>query len=153
MTNSKKSAASLEKTWPSRLREVWVPYEWGLLAEARAALSGWDQPQPQQEVQPDQIRALGLVDGEPVRLPAAVVTDGEPIRRYEHDHPGAMLHVDVTKFGNIPDGGGHRFVSRQQSKLNATATAHRTGERGKRYRPLIGTAFVHTVIDDHSRVA
>ena len=20
---------------------------------------------------------------------------GEPIRRYEHDHPGAMLHVDV----------------------------------------------------------
>ena len=78
---------------------------------------------------------------------------GEPIRRYEHDHPGAMLHVDVTKFGNIPDGGGHRFVSRQQSKLNAKATAHRTGERGKRSRPLIGTAFVHTVIDDHSRVA
>ena len=31
---------------------------------------------------------------------------GEPIRRYEHDHPGAMLHVDVKKLGNIPDGGG-----------------------------------------------
>jgi transposase len=29
---------------------------------------------------------------------------GEPIRRYEHDHPGSLLHVDVTKFGNIPDG-------------------------------------------------
>ena len=26
---------------------------------------------------------------------------GEPIRRYEHPHPGAMLHVDVTKFGNV----------------------------------------------------
>ena len=27
---------------------------------------------------------------------------GEPIRRYEHDHPGSLIHVDVTKFGNIP---------------------------------------------------
>jgi transposase InsO family protein len=53
----------------------------------------------------------------------------------------------------IPDGGGHRFVTRQQSKLNARATAQRTGARGKRSRPLIGTAYVHTVIDDHSRVA
>ena len=33
---------------------------------------------------------------------------GEPLRRYEHDHPGSLIHVDVTKFGNIPDGGGHR---------------------------------------------
>ena len=31
---------------------------------------------------------------------------GEPLRRYEHDHPGSLIHVDVTKFGNIPDGGG-----------------------------------------------
>jgi len=78
---------------------------------------------------------------------------GEPLRRYEHPHPGSLIHVDVTKFGNIPDGGGHKFLSRQQSKANAISTAHRTGERGKSYRPAIGTAFVHTVIDDHSRVA
>jgi len=78
---------------------------------------------------------------------------GEQIRRYEHDHPGSLLHVDVTKFGNIPDGGGHKFLSRQQSKANARAQAHRTGERGREYRPRIGTAFLHTVIDDHSRVA
>jgi len=78
---------------------------------------------------------------------------GEPIRRYEHDHPGSLIHVDVTKFGNIPDGGGHRFVGRHQSKQNALATARRTGQRGNHYRPLIGTAFLHTVIDDHSRVA
>mgnify|MGYP000494074819 CR=1 FL=1 len=37
---------------------------------------------------------------------------GEPIRRYEHTAPGEMLHVDVTKFGNIPDGGGHRYLGR-----------------------------------------
>lgn len=78
---------------------------------------------------------------------------GEPLRRYEHDHPGSLIHVDVTKFANIPDGGGHKFLSRQHSKSNAIATAQRTGQRGKSYRPAIGTAYLHTVIDDHSRVA
>lgn len=81
---------------------------------------------------------------------------GEPLRRYEHAHPGALIHVDVTKFANIPDGGGHKFVNREQGKRNARATAHRTGERADRahsYRPRIGIAFVHTVIDDHSRTA
>jgi len=78
---------------------------------------------------------------------------GEPLRRYEHPYPGSLIHVDVTKFGNIPDGGGHKFLTRQQSRANGIATALRTGKRGKHYRPLIGTAFVHTVIDDHSRLA
>jgi transposase InsO family protein len=78
---------------------------------------------------------------------------GEPVRRYEHDRPGAMLHVDVTKYGNIPDGGGWRYVGRAQGKRNRQATAKRTGSRGGNWRPRVGTAFVHTVIDDHSRVA
>lgn len=47
---------------------------------------------------------------------------GEPIRRYEHDHPGAMLHVDVKKLGNIPDGGGWRYVGRRQGDKNRAAT-------------------------------
>jgi transposase InsO family protein len=87
------------------------------------------------------------------RLSAIDRVTAEPLRRYEHAHPGALLHVDVTKFANIPDGGGHKFVSRAQSKHNARRTARRTGERGKYSWPRIGTAFVHTVIDDHSRVA
>lgn len=78
---------------------------------------------------------------------------GEPLRRYEHPHPGSLIHVDVTKFGNIPDGGGHRFVGRRQGKRNREATATRTGQRHARYRPAVGTAILHTVIDDHSRVA
>jgi transposase InsO family protein len=77
---------------------------------------------------------------------------GEPIRRYEHDHPGALIHVDVTKFGNIPDGGGWRFVGKQQGDRNKAATALSTG-RTEKGHPRIGTAFVHTVIDDCSRVA
>jgi len=76
---------------------------------------------------------------------------GEPIRRYEHDRPGALIHVDVTKFGNIPDGGGWRFVGKQQGDRNKSATALTTG-RTEKGHPRIGTAFLHTVIDDHSRV-
>lgn len=78
---------------------------------------------------------------------------GERIRRYEHDHPGSLIHVDVTKFGNIPDGGGWRFVGKQQGDRNREATAKRTGKRHADYEPNVGTAFLHTVIDDHSRVA
>jgi transposase InsO family protein len=78
---------------------------------------------------------------------------GEPLRRYEHDYPGSLIHVDVTKFGNIPDGGGHKFIGRQRGKHNRVQTAHRTGERGGDSQPRIGIAYLHTVIDDHSRVA
>ena len=77
---------------------------------------------------------------------------GEPIRRYEHPHPGSMIHVDVTKFGNIPDGGGHRFVGRQQGDQNQLSNPAAC-RAGNDYKPATGTAFLHTVIDDHSRVA
>lgn len=76
---------------------------------------------------------------------------GEPIRRYEHPHPGSLIHVDVTKFGNIPDGGGHRYVGRQQGDLNKRATPGLP--KGADYQPRTGKAFAHTVIDDHSRLA
>ncbi|MCU7731223.1 IS481 family transposase, partial [Actinoplanes sp. KI2] len=76
---------------------------------------------------------------------------GEPIRRYEHPAPGDLLHVDVKKLGNVPDGGGWRYLGRVQGKKNRAAT---TGKpRNQYHNPKIGTAFVHTVIDDHSRVA
>ena len=78
---------------------------------------------------------------------------GEPARRYERSRPGELIHVDVTKFGNIPDGGGWRFVGLEQGFANRRATRDRTGKRNKRYQPNLGNCFVHTVIDDYSRVA
>ena len=77
---------------------------------------------------------------------------GEPLRRYEHEYPGALIHVDVTKFGNIPDGGGWRYLGKQQGDQNKAKTAIRTGRTATGH-PKIGTAYLHTVIDDHSRVA
>ena len=76
---------------------------------------------------------------------------GEPIRRYEHPHPGSLVHVDVKKLGNIPDGGGWRYVGRRQGEKNRAATPDKP--RNAHHNPKMGTAFVHTVIDDHSRVA
>jgi transposase InsO family protein len=76
---------------------------------------------------------------------------GEPVRRYEHPHPGSMIHVDVKKLGNIPDQGGWRFLGRKQGEKNRAATPGKP--RNRHHNPKIGTAYVHTVIDDHSRVA
>jgi hypothetical protein len=46
---------------------------------------------------------------------------GQPIRRYEHPHPGALVHIDVKKLGNIPAGGGHRFLGRAAGGRNRQA--------------------------------
>ncbi|WP_328786866.1 IS481 family transposase [Streptomyces sp. NBC_00273] len=62
---------------------------------------------------------------------------GTPIRRYERERPGELIHVDVKKLGRIPDGGGHRFLGRDAG------------------RPIRGMGFdyVHSAVDDHSRLA
>jgi len=62
-----------------------------------------------------------------------------------------VADVDVQKLGNIPDGGGWRYVGRAQGHRNRAATPGKP--RTKWRDPKLGTAFVHTVIDDHSRVA
>ena len=85
------------------------------------------------------------------RLSHIDIRTGEVIRRYEHAAPGDLIHVDVKKLGNIPDGGGWRFVGRGQGGRNRAATPGKA--RSKHYNPTMGTAFVHTVIDDHSRLA
>jgi transposase InsO family protein len=96
-------------------------------------------------------RACSMVRCRLNRLSHIDIRTGEVIRRYEHAHPGAMLHVDVKKLGNIPDGGGWRFVGRARGKRNRHTTPE--APRNHRYQPVLGHAYVHTVIDDHSRVA
>ena len=62
--------------------------------------------------------------------------------------------MDVKKLGRVPDGGGWRYVGRERGSKNRSTTAARTGAaKSKHRKPLIGTCYLHTVIDDHSRVA
>lgn len=61
----------------------------------------------------------------------------QTFQRYERDHPGALIHVDVKKLGRIPDGGGWRAHGRSEAV------------RGRN----IGFDYVHSAVDDHSRLA
>jgi transposase InsO family protein len=77
---------------------------------------------------------------------------GQVVRRYERENPGDLVHVDVKKFGLIPAGGGWKVHgrgftgSKRDVRANAAAQARRgTGKRGY--------AYVHSAIDDHSRLA
>jgi transposase InsO family protein len=76
---------------------------------------------------------------------------GHTVVRYEHPAPGDLLHVDVKKLGNIPDGGGWRFLGREQGGLNRTADGGRA--RSQHRNPLMRHGFIHVVLDDHSRLA
>ncbi|MFL6183686.1 MAG: leucine zipper domain-containing protein, partial [Actinomycetes bacterium] len=43
--------------------------------------------------------------------------------RYQREHPGELVHLDVKKLGRIPDGGGHRIHGRaRQHRAEASAT-------------------------------
>jgi transposase InsO family protein len=75
---------------------------------------------------------------------------GQVVRRYERDRPGELVHVDVKKLGKIPDGGGWRMVGRAAGRRNSQA--HTTVRSASRH-PVIGYHFLHTAIDDHSRLA
>lgn len=63
--------------------------------------------------------------------------------RYEHPTPGAMVHIDVKKLGRIPLGGGWRLHGRDA----AVCVANRNK------RNPIGYDYVHTAIDDYTRLA
>jgi transposase InsO family protein len=77
---------------------------------------------------------------------------GRPIRRYEHPTPGDLIHVDIKKLGNIPDGGGHKIHGRATGRRNTTRSApvpnNGTGSRSK-----LGYGYLHNAVDDHSRLA
>jgi transposase InsO family protein len=61
--------------------------------------------------------------------------------RYERERPGELVHVDVKKIGKIPDGGGWKAHGRQM------------GSTGAKKRAKIGYDYVHSMVDDHSRLA
>jgi len=63
---------------------------------------------------------------------------GRVIRRYEWSAPGELVHVDIKKLGNIPDGGGHKTLGRQA---------------GRKTRSGVGYSYLHNAVDDHSRLA
>jgi transposase InsO family protein len=76
---------------------------------------------------------------------------GRRVRRYERAQPGELVHVDVKKLGNIPNGGGWRVTSRLQGKRNRAATPG--AGRDRHGHPSLGYNYLHTALDDYSRLA
>ena len=76
---------------------------------------------------------LDPITGAPIRATRATTN------RYEHEHPGDMVHIDVKKLGRIPDGGGWRVHGREANTRD-------------RKNP-VGFDYVHAAVDDHSRLA
>jgi transposase InsO family protein len=75
----------------------------------------------------------------------------QQVIRYEHTAPGELLHADVKKLGNIPAGGGWRFLGRAQGGANRHLDGGRA--RSKHHNPLMRHGFIHVVLDDHTRLA
>jgi len=87
------------------------------------------------------------------RLASLDRATGVPVRRYERARPGELVHVDVKKLGNIPDGGGWRGVGKERGKRNRQA--HRDPARRRKIagQPNLGYGYLHTALDDYSRLA
>lgn len=81
------------------------------------------------------LRQLDPISGALLRASKTTAT------RYEWSRPGELVHMDVKKLGRIPAGGGWRAHGRAMG-----STAERKQQR-------IGYDYVHSLVDDHSRLA
>jgi transposase InsO family protein len=81
------------------------------------------------------LAALDPMTGEVIRASKATAV------RYERSLPGELVHMDVKKLARIPDGGGWRALGR--------AARETTYDRTRK----VGYDYVHSLVDDHSRLA
>lgn len=58
----------------------------------------------------------------------------EPIVRYEHEHPGDLIHIDIKKLGRI-ERTGHRITGDRRDSVDGA-----------------GWEFLFVAVDDHSRI-
>jgi transposase InsO family protein len=82
------------------------------------------------------LSACDPMTGEVIRASKATAV------RYERDRPGELVHMDVKKLARIPDGGGWRG-------RGGTAGNHSS----RKDRSPVGFDYVHSLVDDHSRLA
>jgi transposase InsO family protein len=82
------------------------------------------------------LRAAGL--GRLDRGDRATASKARP-QRYQRERPGELVHVDIKKLAAIRDGGGWRMHGR--------GAEHGTGRHSG-----VGYRYLHTALDDRSRV-
>lgn len=81
------------------------------------------------------LRELDPMTGEVIR------SSKQSAVRYERDRPGELVHMDVKKLGRIPDGGGWKAHGRASGSIQRDRSTK------------VGFDYVHSLVDDHSRLA
>ena len=81
------------------------------------------------------LASLDPITGEVIRASKVTAV------RYERERPGELVHMDVKKLGRIPDGGGWKAHGRSMGSTRA------------RKLTVVGFDYVHSLVDDHSRLA
>ena len=81
------------------------------------------------------LSALDPITGEVIR------SSKQTSVRYERELPGELAHMDVKKLGRIPDGGGWKAHGRAM------------GSTAARRRAPVGYDYVHSLVDDCTRLA
>ena len=124
-----------------------VEVEEAIVVARRAERRGQDWIGPELGIAPRTVSRVLRRHGVPYLRECDPMT-GEVIRaskttavRYERERPGELVHVDVKKIGKIPDGGGWKAHGRSIGKTSAQKKAK------------IGYDYVHSMVDDHSRLA
>lgn len=81
------------------------------------------------------LSALDPITGEVIRASKVTAV------RYERAYPGSLAHMDVKKLGRIPNGGGWRLHGRGAGSIMRDRSSK------------VGFDYVHSLVDDHSRLA
>jgi len=81
------------------------------------------------------LSALDPMTGEVIRSSKQTAT------RYQRERPGELVHMDVKKLGRIPDGGGWKAHGREM------------GSTAARKKIKLGYDYVHSLVDDRTRLA
>jgi transposase InsO family protein len=81
------------------------------------------------------LAALDPITGQLIRSSKATAV------RYERPLPGDLAHMDVKKIGRIPQGGGWRAHGRGAGSIQRDRSTK------------VGYDYVHSLVDDHSRLA
>jgi transposase InsO family protein len=119
-------AAVVELRTSSRRGQQWIGDELGVPARTVSAIL--------RRHRMPYLRDCDPLTGAPIRASKTTAV------RYERSRPGELIHMDVKKIGRIRDGGGWKAYGRQMGK------AH------QKQNP-VGFDYVHSAVDDHSRLA
>jgi transposase InsO family protein len=126
-TSSAVEGAVIDLRIKSRRGQQWISEELGVPARTVSAiLRRHDMPY---------LRDCDPLTGTVIRASKTTTV------RYERSRPGELIHMDVKKIGRIPDGGGWKARGRPMSQTQARKNAK------------IGYDYVHSVVDDHTRLA